>query len=115
MVKILYLCYALLVSLALLPVRAVAADSDAIKPGIADQDSFGDAGRCLTGQEGDPREALRRQGIDLSVSLTQFNQEMVSGDGKHGWEYGGKLIGKHTLSLGPAAGAAGQERGLAVA
>jgi porin len=33
---------------------------------------------------------LRERGIDISASLTQFYQGLVSGDGPDDWEYGGK-------------------------
>ena len=47
---------------------------------------------------GSPMEVLRRRGIDLSVSYTEFGQRMVAGDGNYSWRLGGKMLGKVVLN-----------------
>jgi porin len=44
----------------------------------------------LTGDWGGVRPWLKERGITLQPRLTQFFQGMTSGDGDHGFEYGGK-------------------------
>jgi porin len=44
----------------------------------------------LTGDWGGGRTWLKEHGITLKPRLTQFYQGMTSGDGDHGFEYGGK-------------------------
>jgi porin len=44
----------------------------------------------LTGDWGGVRPWLKERGITLQPRLTQFYQGMTSGDGDHGFEYGGK-------------------------
>jgi porin len=48
----------------------------------------------LFGGPGSPEDALRQHGIGLDVSLVQFGQGMVAGDGNQGWQYGGKATAK---------------------
>ncbi len=40
---------------------------------------------------GSPKETLRQYGLDLDLSLTQFYQGLVAGDGSEEWQYGGKV------------------------
>lgn len=44
----------------------------------------------LTGDWGGSRTRLQEQGITIKPRLTQFYQGMTSGEGDHGFEYGGK-------------------------
>ncbi len=39
---------------------------------------------------GSPKEALRAYGVTADISVTQFYQGLVSGEGNKGWEYGSK-------------------------
>ncbi len=39
---------------------------------------------------GSPKEALKAYGVTADISVTQFYQGLVSGDGNKGWEYGSK-------------------------
>ncbi len=45
----------------------------------------------LTGDWGGGRTWLQEHGVSLKPRLTQFYQGLTSGDGDHGFEYGGKL------------------------
>lgn len=40
--------------------------------------------------EGGPKDALRRIGLDFTVSVTQFHQGLLRGDGRQGGQFGGK-------------------------
>jgi porin len=57
----------------------------------------------LTGDWGGGRTWLKEHGITLKPRLTQFYQGLTSGDGDHGFEYGGKadlLLDAHLSQLG---------------
>ena len=60
-----------------------ASEMTASAPGWMDRDTLG-------GDWGGVRPWLKEHGITLQPRLTQFYQGMPTGDGAHGFEYGGK-------------------------
>lgn len=62
--------------------RAITAPAP--QPGWLERDT-------LTGDWGGGRSWLQEHGISLKPRLTQLYQGLTSGDGDHGFEYGGKL------------------------
>lgn len=46
---------------------------------------------------GSPLETLRKSGIDLAITYTEFGQGLAAGDGNHSWRLGGKMLGKVTI------------------
>lgn len=79
-------------------IQSVAQDSTTGNTPTTNQQqvSFFDRPALLDGP-GSPTTVMRKHGVNLNITYTEYGQGIVAGDGDHQWQFGGKFFPKLTL------------------